>query len=130
MSSCRCTPYRSTPLAIDAYHRVSDATLDHIDEYLEDLGDQIELDGFDVEYSQGVMTIKLGVHGTYVINKQPPNQQIWLSSPTSGPKRYDYDAEQKKWFYHRDDQTLDELLNTELSNIVGQPINILEGFNP
>lgn len=29
----------------------------------------------------GVLTLKLGLHGTYVINKQPPNKQIWLSSP-------------------------------------------------
>lgn len=30
---------------------------------------------------QGVLTLKLGEQGTYVINKQGPNQQIWLSSP-------------------------------------------------
>jgi hypothetical protein len=30
---------------------------------------------------QGVMTIKLGSLGTYVINKQAPNRQIWMSSP-------------------------------------------------
>lgn len=36
---------------------------------------------------QGVMTIDLGDHGTYVINKQAPNKQIWLSSPVSGPIR-------------------------------------------
>lgn len=30
--------------------------------------------------------------GTYVLNKQPPNKQIWLSSPISGPKRYDWVA--------------------------------------
>ena len=29
----------------------------------------------------GVVTLKLGEHGTYVLNKQPPNRQIWLSSP-------------------------------------------------
>lgn len=29
----------------------------------------------------GVLTVKLGRHGTYVINKQTPNRQIWLSSP-------------------------------------------------
>ena len=29
----------------------------------------------------GVLTLKLGSKGTYVINKQPPNKQIWLSSP-------------------------------------------------
>jgi len=25
-----------------------------------------------------------------VINKQPPNRQIWLSSPISGPRRFDW----------------------------------------
>ena len=34
----------------------------------------------------GVLTLNLGPHGTYVVNKQPPNKQIWLSSPL----RYDY----------------------------------------
>ncbi len=29
----------------------------------------------------GVLTLDLGQQGTYVINKQPPNKQIWLSSP-------------------------------------------------
>lgn len=29
----------------------------------------------------GVLTLNVGEHGTYVINKQPPNKQIWLSSP-------------------------------------------------
>ena len=30
---------------------------------------------------QGVLTVKLGQKGTYVINKQTPNRQIWMSSP-------------------------------------------------
>lgn len=29
----------------------------------------------------GVMTVNLGDLGTYVLNKQTPNRQIWLSSP-------------------------------------------------
>ena len=37
--------------------------------------------------SQGVLTLNLGSHGTYVINKQAPNKQIWMSSPLSGPVR-------------------------------------------
>lgn len=28
-----------------------------------------------------MLTLKLGEKATYVINKQPPNKQIWLSSP-------------------------------------------------
>ncbi|KAI8143346.1 hypothetical protein BJV82DRAFT_515493 [Fennellomyces sp. T-0311] len=117
-------------LTIDQYHDISDEMLDHIDEILEAIGEEVDLPGFDIEYSQGVMTIKLGEHGTYVLNKQPPNQQIWLSSPKSGPKRYDYDAEHKKWFYHRDNHTLDGLLNEELSDIFGQQVDVLEGFEP
>lgn len=35
----------------------------------------------DLLLQSGVLTLSLGPHGTYVINKQPPNQQIWLSSP-------------------------------------------------
>ncbi|KAG2216587.1 hypothetical protein INT45_004508 [Circinella minor] len=121
--------YKYRSLTIDQYHQVSDETLDHIDETLETIGEEVDLPGFDIEYAQGVMTIKLGEHGTYVLNKQPPNQQIWLSSPKSGPKRYDFDKEHKKWFYHRDNHTLDELLNEELSEIFGQSIDVLEGFD-
>lgn len=29
----------------------------------------------------GVLNLALGDKGTYVVNKQPPNKQIWLSSP-------------------------------------------------
>lgn len=39
---------------------------------------------------QGVLTVALGDLGTYVINKQTPNRQIWMSSPVSGPMRYDW----------------------------------------
>jgi frataxin len=43
---------------------------------------------------QGVLTAKMK-SGTYVLNKQPPNQQIWLSSPISGPKRFE--PRQNQW---------------------------------
>lgn len=66
---------------------------------------------------------KLG--GTYVINKQPPNRQIWLSSPVSGPKRFDWvvlgegmnDKEGSgagDWVYLRDGSSLGEILRKEL----------------
>jgi frataxin len=74
----------------------------------------------------GVLTLTLGPHiGTYVINKQPPNKQIWLSSPKTGPKRYDYvvfgegqhekqDTATGDWVYLRDGSTLNDLLMDEL----------------
>ena len=64
------------------------------------------------------MTITFPPAGTYVLNKQPPNRQIWLSSPISGPKRYDWVTEGTngagKWLYKRDGSALTELLEAEL----------------
>lgn len=77
----------------------------------------------------GVLNISVPAIGTYVLNKQPPNKQIWLSSPISGPKRYDWIIEGDRmhekqdtrefangqWVYLRDGSNLTELLNAELS---------------
>lgn len=65
----------------------------------------------------GVLTIEIKEVGTYVINKQPPNKQIWLSSPVSGPKRFDWakgGGPFGEWVYARDDSTLTELLREEV----------------
>lgn len=73
--------------------------------------------------------------GTYVINKQPPNKQIWLSSPISGPKRYDWvhrgegqhckaETGTANWTYLRDGTTLGQLLRDELGVIVPDPGDI------
>lgn len=73
----------------------------------------------------GVLSITFPPTGTYVINKQPPNKQIWVSSPLSGPKRYDWVLEGEgmhekegggtgEWVYLRDGTNLTELLGKEL----------------
>ena len=65
-----------------------------------------------------------------MLNKQPPNKQIWLSSPVSGPKRYDWvvnaedggndggargtAAKKGDWVYLRDGSTLNGLLEEEV----------------
>ncbi|KAI1118077.1 mitochondrial chaperone Frataxin [Nemania sp. NC0429] len=99
------------------------------DEYIENLLAEYEKmqdsrTDIDVEYSAGVMSLTINDIGTYVINKQPPNKQIWLSSPTSGPKRYDWvvisegqdqkqDTAAGDWIYLRDGSSLSELLRDE-----------------
>jgi frataxin len=73
----------------------------------------------------GVLTLSHPPAGTYVLNKQPPNKQIWLSSPISGPKRYDWvvvgDGQHEKgggalgqWIYLRDGTSLTTVLRKEL----------------
>ncbi|KAK3834833.1 MAG: hypothetical protein JOS17DRAFT_737898 [Linnemannia elongata] len=116
--------YSLSDLSEDDYHTVSDASMDRMVEYFEDLGDEYEIPGYDVEYQSGVMTLKLGDKGTYVVNKQPPNKQLWLSSPTSGPKRYDFDAEHQVWFYGRDHHSLKYLLDTEITKAIGIEIDV------
>lgn len=58
----------------------------------------------------------LGNLGTYVLNKQAPNKQIWSSSPVSGPARYDWDG--GKWMYKRDGSELLHKLSEELTQLL------------
>ncbi|XP_057955912.1 frataxin, mitochondrial isoform X1 [Malania oleifera] len=72
--------YRSL-LQEDEFHRLADSTLNNLQERFEEYADCIQIDGFDIDYGNQVLTLKLGTLGTYVVNKQTPNRQIWLSSP-------------------------------------------------
>ena len=40
----------------------------------------------------------------------------------SGPKRYDYSEEKDDWLYSRDGVTLSDLLDSEVSQIVGRQV--------
>ncbi|KAI0374381.1 Frataxin [Pilatotrama ljubarskyi] len=115
---------KHSDLPTHLYHQYADATMDTMLESLENLLDEVGDPEYEVEYSSGVLTLKLGSKGTYVINKQPPNKQIWLSSPFSGPKRYDYVQEQDDWVYARDGRSLGDLMNEELSDALGRTVDL------
>ncbi|XP_041419980.1 frataxin, mitochondrial isoform X2 [Xenopus laevis] len=114
----------SSSLDETTYEKLAEETLDSLAEFFEDLADQpFTPDDFDVSFGNGVLTIKLGGDtGTYVINKQTPNKQIWLSSPTSGPKRYDWTG--RTWIYSHDGVALHELLAKELSVVLKNKIDL------
>lgn len=112
-----------TPLEEETYHTLADGYLDRVVARMEEVAEGRE--DVDVEYSAGVLSITFPPHGTYVLNKQPPNKQIWLSSPTSGPKRFDWvvagesmDGKEGSgvgdWLYLRDGSSLTEILRKEL----------------
>ncbi|XP_047381070.1 frataxin, mitochondrial [Sciurus carolinensis] len=107
-----------------AYERLAEETLDALAEFFEDLADKpCTLEDYDVSFGGGVLTVKLGGDlGTYVINKQTPNKQIWLSSPSSGPKRYDWTG--KNWVYSHDGVSLHELLATELTEALKTELDL------
>lgn len=82
------------------------------------------VDGFDISSAMGVLTIKLGAKGTYVLNKQSPNKQIWWSSPVSGPRRYQWAEAHAGWRSTRDGHDMLESLVQELHGLTGQAVEI------
>lgn len=118
-------------ITTEEYHEIADQYIDNLVVALEKMSEDLEK-GMEVEYSAGVLTLNTPL-GTYVLNKQPPNKQIWLSSPISGPKRYDWvippggqnqkadtgsetsgDLKGGSWIYLRDGSYLTELLEKEV----------------
>uniref|UniRef100_A0A0B7B3G9 ferroxidase n=1 Tax=Arion vulgaris TaxID=1028688 RepID=A0A0B7B3G9_9EUPU len=106
------------------YEMYVEETLDSLTEFFEDLPEKGSCNkDYDCTYGNGVLTIYIGgAEGTYVINKQSPNKQIWLSSPVSGPKRYDFFNGQ--WVYLRDGKGLHRLLEEEISELMRLKIDL------
>ncbi|KAL1188384.1 Frataxin [Cardamine amara subsp. amara] len=114
----------SSVLQEDEFHRLANFTIDDLLEKIEDYGDTVQIDGFDIDYGNEVLTLKLGSLGTYVLNKQTPNRQIWMSSPVSGPSRFDWDRDANAWIYRRTEANLHKVLEEELKSLCGEPIQL------
>lgn len=136
-----------TPLEDEEYHERAELYLEEIVSRVEELQESkedLELDYSVSSPSQskfiasianmtqaGVLNIVFPPQGTYVLNKQPPNKQIWLSSPITGPKRFDWvvigesmghkgESGVGDWIYLRDGTSLTSLLRKELGITVGE----------
>mmetsp|Transcript_22375 Transcript_22375/g.54198 ORF Transcript_22375/g.54198 Transcript_22375/m.54198 type:complete len:260 (+) Transcript_22375:140-919(+) len=138
--------------SVGDYHNVADETLnsiqDVVEDYLEEYYDtglsEKEEDIPEVNFSSGVLTMYLPSHGTWVINKQTPNQQLWWSSPISGPRRYEYDKKTERWVYSRvvdeegtvdndevtyeEEDTLGGILNKEFEGLFGKGLGVDDDF--
>jgi len=62
------------------FHNRADRTLSGFQESLEIALEDEYKGEFDISYSDGILNIQLE-QGTYCLNKQTPNKQIWFSSP-------------------------------------------------
>jgi frataxin len=82
----QCSSFTLTEIEFD---KRAESTLHALTDFFDLLPDRLSTHAdFDVSYSMGVLTLHVSPKvGTYVINKQTPNRQIWLSSPLTGPKR-------------------------------------------
>ena len=127
------------------FHTVADETLEDIQDavdvaleeyYTENENDNDDNDDeFETVYASGVLNMTFPPHGTWVLNKQTPNRQIWWSSPISGPRRYEYDENISEWMYTRanneDDNNTDSNNTTTgetLSNAIKDEIRQIYGI--
>lgn len=68
-----------------------------------------------------VLTINIKGNKTYVLNIQKPTRQLWVSSPFSGPKRFEYKPGVSKWVdIHNEKISLYELINEEINKVVSE----------
>ena len=66
----------------------------------------------------GVINITLSGNKKYVINIQRPNMQVWLSSPISGPQRFEFNPNTNQWFNIRNQISLHNILAKEFNQIM------------
>lgn len=102
------------------FHHLADKTISRLGEAIDvDLGDEI-----DVEEQNEILTLILPDGGQYIINKNAPLKQIWLSSPRSGAWHFDWDAATERWRSTRGEKVaLDDLLLGELEAITGTRVH-------
>lgn len=82
------------------------------------IADSVELadkdDSSDIDIQSDVLTIT-NSYGTFVVNKQEFVQEIWLSSPISGPYHFFY--KDGKW-QNKNNVELFSLLESELKIVI------------
>lgn len=108
------------------FTQFAEECLEEISEKISSLGcdSSSVITDFDIEFSQGVLTISMGSQGTYVLNTQTPNRQIWMSSPVSGPWRYAWNPDEKQWVSTRDGHALATCLEEEFSSLFQESVAI------
>lgn len=98
----------------DRYNQEVDIILNKIFDQV----DEKEFDFADTNFSAGVLSISFNKKKNYVLNIQRPNLQVWLSSPISGPQRFEFDLEKNKWVNIRNNKCILDILNEEFNNIL------------
>ena len=139
----------SNNLDVAAYHRLSEITLESLQEVYEECADDEPTLSIEVDYAvwanahahgvqnhrinplplvaqDGVLNVAVGERGHFVLNKQAPNLQLWLSSPISGPLRYDFSTDAKAWVNSRDGHELLPLLADDFEQLTGHALSFHE----
>jgi len=54
---------------------------------------------FDVDFSDDALSLTIKGN-TFLLNRQTPTRQLWLSSPISGSHKFDFDTDKGQWVDH------------------------------
>ena len=108
------------PVSLQQFHTLSERVLEGIENVAEEFADADPDERVEVEVSGDVLEISVRGGGTFVLNKQTPNRQVWLSSPVPGPQRYNFCLRSAMWRNSRDDDVeLTALLADDLEQLLG-----------
>ena len=122
MSACSASALCSASHSEGSFSLAANETLESLCDKFNELFEEEEVfESADNTLADGVLTALLGEQfGIYVINKQTPNRQLWLSSPSSGPSRFDWDLERRVWVYKDTGESLHRVLDRELGELLGK----------
>ena len=111
-------------LALPLFHTLAERALEGVQDVAEEFADADPEERMEVEFSGDVLEISVRAGGTFVLNKQTPNRQLWLSSPVSGPLRYNFDVASATWRNARDNETaLTATLADDLEQLLGERLS-------
>jgi frataxin len=120
------------PFSQSEYLHSLQHTLENISDLMDTMMDSGQLSALidqsdaevDIEISDGVLNLHMGDSGTFVVSRQTPSRQLWLSSPVSGPWHYTYDHVSKNWICTKGQLNFFERMENELSQVLGQNITL------
>lgn len=122
-SAAKFSTFKSKTINVSDYYEVCEKTLEIIQDRLEE--SDMNKSNVEVNLISGNLKFAVGTKN-FVLNKQTPTRQLWLSSPVSGPHKYDFDVEKKRWVSKGD--TLENLLSIQISDLCGKKIEFNERF--
>ncbi|TBU06399.1 frataxin [Hamiltosporidium magnivora] len=95
------------------YTQLANKTLSNIYDYLDNQNIDSTLD-----YTNSVITYKVSGIGDYVFNKQPPLQQLWVSSPLSGPSHFE--CKDKQFIENKSKEEITGFIKKEIESIINK----------
>jgi len=102
------------------YHQLVDGILLHLEESI----DEIEQADLDYESAGGILTIEFPDGSKIIVNKQPPNLQIWVATKFDG---HHFDLVDDAWIDNRTGKEFWALMSEMASKQAGVAIEFSAG---